>query len=477
MNVYVFSRGGFLVYTLTYSNIHESEKDIIGNRALSLAMAKNNNVNSCIFFVVTKDAFDEFYKFNSLSEKISNLLNVDCSEDDFWFALKNLFSECVFPDSVKDEIRESYDALSVSNEVDNILRSFESRVNVFSSEGKRLSDVFLNIKGVDNVLSAIKSSWFYFLKLNGVDFVKSGIGCGVVVEKFISADFSVEAELSSDDKNIILHVYKGLPEVSEGLVKDVYVLSVKHLEFINYELNNQNFSIIHQEDSGVLLKKRLGREGSDNKASKFLVSECARLFKKVLSLFDSSVKCVFVVKKDVPYLFLVDFFESVEKEEVSETETSFVDHSEELVKEDLQMPQNDEAGFSDSNFEKKNFDDLKSSEGDVSDEDLFVDSDEFIVQDNPEVDVSDDDVFSSFFKLVDLLEEDLSKSYKDSFGFTPSNFEEAIYELDSKHGFVDKDKILRVFEVKNLIVGGEEVDEDIISSLSGVIEDFLKRAN
>ncbi len=476
-----------MAYTLSYSGIHDLEVSKVGARALFLSKASAKGLNVPIFFVVTSDAFEKFFEYNSLSEKINELLKYH-SEDEFWSSLKEVFSSCSFPDDVKNEVRESYESVSISGSAaNNILRSFDARVNVFvSSNNSGLDDIFLNIKGFDNVLSGIKSCWFLNLKRLGLNSLKDGtfFDFGVVVEKFVSSDFSVEVETSFDEKNLLLSFYKGLPEVSSGIVKDNYVLSFNHLEFISYELNSQNFSILHQEDSGVLLKKRLGREGSDNKASKQLVSECARLAKRVFGIVGNSVKVIFIVKSDVPYLFLVDNFN--ERQEVVSSEASVVSEISgvESSEDDLSEGVSSSEALPEDVIESAiPSDDITSQDAesdlvDSSNKD-FGDSDEFIVQDSPQENVGSDKVedslFSSFFKWVELLEEDLLRMYKESFGFNPSNLEEAVYELDSKHGFSARDKILRVLEVKSLLIQGEEVDEDIVSSLIGVMENFLQR--
>jgi len=237
-------------------------------------------------------------------------------------------------------------------------------------------------------------------------------------------------------------------------------------------LFRSNFSILHQDESGVLLKKRLGKEGSDDKASKQLVSECARLSKRVFNLIDDFVKVIFVVKNDIPSLFLI---ESVSAESniinLNVSEDVLFSSESGLIPEDSSILSND---FDLDNVVKKT--EIVKEVLDVSSnnfDDSFDDSDEFIVQDEHKL--VEEDSFSSFFKLISLLEEDILKMYTESFGFAPNSFEEAIIDLDNKHGFEDKGKILKVFEIKSLIMNGEKIDEDIIFSVTGIIEDFLKR--
>ena len=472
-------RGEWLVYTLTYSSIHESEVSLVGKRALFLAEASRKSLNTCLFFVVTGNSLREFFDVNSLQKKVFDLLNTGLPEDYFWSEVKNLFSGSVLPDSVLLDIKESYDALSVSvSDADNILRSFEPRVNLFLSSGSDcgFKEVFLNIKGFDNVVNALKSCWFLFFKKQGVESLRKGLfnfSCGVVVEKFVSSDFTVEVEGSSDEKHLLVSAYKGLPEVSVGIVKDLYVLSFNHLEFVNHELNHQNFSILHQDDSGVLLKKRLGKEGSDNKASKQVISDCARLAKRVFSLLNNFVRVVFVVRQGIPYLFLIDDFVSSDvADKVDDVGKSIISDNVGVLSDlGVSVPG---GSFSDDLVESDALDVVEDDDL-VDSSDVVNDADEFIVQDDQSVGVRSNNDFSSFFSLIELLEEDVVSLYRESFGFSPVSVEEAIFELDSKHGFGDKEKVLRALEVKSLLMNGEKVDDDIISSLIGVLEDFLKR--
>lgn len=493
-----------MIYTITYSNIHETEQNIIGTRALYLGKVFDKNVNSCLFFVVTNNSFKEFCEHNSVFSKIAELSHLE--DTVFWVELKKFFSMCTFPSVVKDEIKESYDALSVSDSAANtILRSFDARVNVFISSGDDvdLEGLFLNIKGFDNLLGAIKSSWFSFLHRHNRDDLQSSNFDfpGVVVEKFVVPSFSVEVEVS-DDNMLNLFAYKGLPEVSKGIVKDSYNLSFNHLEFLNYELNYQNFKILHQDESGVLLKKRLGREGADDKASKALISECARLAKRVFNTLEVPVKVVFVVKQDTPHLFLIESLIKKEEDNVDVIQGSrdnmFLDKSKlDVIEENGSL---DSQSLSDSSMYEHDIqgENAYGSEPDVvagtsevqessgfevldedveSDDEIFSDSDEFIIQgEDPVIENKEDDLLSSFFKLVDLLEEDLHRSYIESFGFEPDSFKDAVIELESKHGFDSKQDILRVLEVKSLIVSGKEFESDVIVSLINIIDDFLKRS-
>lgn len=470
-----------MVYTLSYSNINDADIVNVGQNACFLSKLSNSNVNVCLFFAVTKKAFYDFLEHNSarrVFEKISS------ESGDFWGEFKLAFSDFSFPEDMKREIKEAYDAISISgSDVSNILRSFEARVNIFLSSDNSLdSSFYLNIKGFDNVLRVIKTCWFFLIKNQGVSFFKksdSGHSFGIVVQKFVVPSFSIEAEVSSEAENIFISAYKGLPEVSGSIVKDFYVLSFNHLEFITYELNNQNFSIIHQDESGVLLKKRLGRAGSDDKASKQVISDCGRIAKKVFSVLGVFVKMIFLIKKDVPYLFFVSSYasdDSFSSKSVSET---LVDDISDLGYSDVVEPpimEDSSKEFVGLSVHKKGVegfkeDDEVKSSGDVENVD---DVDEFIVQDPLVVSDVDNSDFSLFFSFVARLEEYLVNFYKESFGFVPVDFVEAVYELDAKYNFKHRDKFLRVLEVKSLIMSGEKVDDDIISSQLGFLEDFFK---
>ena len=81
-----------MVYTLTYSSIHESEVSLVGKRALFLAEASRKSLNTCLFFVVTGNSLREFFDVNSLQKKVFDLLNTGLPEDYFWSEVKNLFS-------------------------------------------------------------------------------------------------------------------------------------------------------------------------------------------------------------------------------------------------------------------------------------------------------------------------------------------------------------------------------------------------
>lgn len=532
-----------MVYTLSYSNIHSSEIDLVGRRAFLLSLG-SRKVNSEIFFVLTSASFRKFLSFNSLESKIFDLFKTGIDESYFWDGIKSLFLDSVFPDDVLLELRESYDALSVSkSDAGNILRSFEARVNVILSSDFDCDydGVFLNIRGFDNLVNAVKSCWFYSLKRDGFSSLKKGVinsSLGVIVQKFLGADFSLEVLVNSD--SLFVNSYKGLPEVSRGIVKDHHVLSFNHLEFLNYELNAQNFSILHQDESGVLLKKRLGREGSDNKLSKQLISECCRLAKKVVASVDCFVSAMFVIKKDVPFLFLVNPLNDDLKSEVEDDvivtddsiiigEDSFVDEvfvDNNYITESLDDSSSDSSdGFVSSakssdfvNSKKEPSIFLDDSSSDSSDivsssdssavvsssdssavvssaksslpefrqepvvsldgssivsSDGFVDSDEFIIQEG--VSGKDKDIFSLLANSFSLLEDFILRKYKESFGFAPNSFEDAIYELDSKHGFEDKSKILRVLEIKDSLLNGESLNDDVVFATLGFIEDFLKR--
>ncbi len=205
-------------------------------------------------FVVTTKAFDRLMGINSLGEQIKEL--IDATDVDNTRQLletsdkiQKLIMSAEMPQVIKNETTEAYRNLSYSNQIiDQKLVSLISAGRDLALVAARSSATaedlptasfagqqatFLNVKGVKELLEAVKGAWaslytpraiFYRKKNN---FMKASIA--VVVQKMVNADKSgvmFTVNPATGENNVVIEATWGLGEmlVSGQVSPDFYVI-------------------------------------------------------------------------------------------------------------------------------------------------------------------------------------------------------------------------------------------------------------
>ncbi len=238
----------------------------IGNKAAGLSVLIKKNVPVPFGFVINSEACDLFLTKNEIDSKIrSSLEGINhnnyqklkiASEE-----IKSTIKSASIPDVILKEIKDAYDELSISKEAKEVggvaldfiragrgQTSVAVRPSLFSSPDSSfagLSEPFLNVNGLSNLINSIKLCWaglytpraVYYRKKRGFDDVSS---MGVLIQKMINPEKSGNI-ITSINNHIVIEASWGFGHsINYGLVSpDRYILD---------------------RDTGEIIEKRIGKK-------------------------------------------------------------------------------------------------------------------------------------------------------------------------------------------------------------------------
>jgi len=282
-----------IVFVKWFSELNKNSGSIAGGKGANLAEIYNLGIPVPPGFVVTAQAYNYFIKKAGLHEKIKFLLQrIDYENtaklEGITKEIREIIIEAKMPKEMEEEILEAYETLSAEKtkeaSVDNLLKKPSEDILVAVRSSATTEDLteasfagqqetFLNIKGAENLLEAIKkcfASLFtpratYYRQKKG--FKHEAASLAVVVQKMVNSDksgviFSKDPSQKRDD--IIIEAVFGLGEgiVSGQITPDRYVVS-KKIEIIEKEINEKKIAIIKNPKNGqevVKLKPEISKK-------------------------------------------------------------------------------------------------------------------------------------------------------------------------------------------------------------------------
>ncbi|MEJ5173266.1 MAG: phosphoenolpyruvate synthase [Hydrogenothermaceae bacterium] len=244
--------------------------ELVGGKNASLGeMIKNLSplgIKIPMGFVVTSKAYWYFVEYNNLKEKIRETLtglNPDNIEDlaKRGLAIRDMIKGGTFPSDLKDYIVKTYEELSKmygQYRVDVAVRSSATAEDLPNASFAGQQDTYLNIKGDEDLLSAIRSCFASLFTDRAISYRESfkfdhfAIGLAVGVQKMVRSDlaasgvaFSIDSDSGFKDV-VLINASYGLGEmVVQGAVTPDEFLVFKPTLKEGYE---------------AIIEKKLGRK-------------------------------------------------------------------------------------------------------------------------------------------------------------------------------------------------------------------------
>ena len=259
-------------------------KHLVGGKCSSLgelhSISKRIGFSIGDGFAITTDMYDDFIKYNNLQNKIEEMLATintnDIKELEFKTKeLRNVISSSTLSEIHRNTIIENYHLLSKQYGRQNMevaIRSSALAEDLPNASFAGQHDSYLNIKGEDDIILAVKECFASLFNSRAVSYRKthniqlSDVKISVAVQKMIRSDigcagvaFSLDPE-TGYDKAIVINSTFGLGElvVSGGVKPDEFILDKRVLRDIDADpiiikkKGDKNTKIVYnQEGSGV----------------------------------------------------------------------------------------------------------------------------------------------------------------------------------------------------------------------------------
>lgn len=276
---------------IPFNQLGRHDVEIVGGKNASLGEMISHlqplGVNVPNGFATTADAFNCFLNETGLLDKINaELHTLDVDDVEALAAtgkkIRGWVIEQTLPKSLEDEIRQSYQELTGGEDVAVAVRSSATAEDLPDASFAGQQETFLNIRGIDNVLVAIKEVFASLYNDRAIayrvhkGFEHQGVALSAGVQRMVRSEtgtsgvmFSIDTESGFDEVVFVTASY-GLGEmVVQGAVNpDEFYVSKILLE--------QNRPAVIRRNLGSKERKMVyGDEGSTAKSTKIVEVEKA----------------------------------------------------------------------------------------------------------------------------------------------------------------------------------------------------------
>jgi len=266
------------------SEIGKNDIALAGGKGANLAELYNAGLPVPPAFVITANAFLTFLKKANIRNKILEIVNSIDIENTAELEAKakeiqKIIVSAEMPQQLKEEIIENY--LNLSATPENIfaegepifvaVRSSATTEDLSTASFAGQQETFLNIKGKEALLEAIKKCWaslftaraIYYRAKRGFSHETSYIA--VIVQKMINAEksgvmFTINPITNNKDEIVIEAVF-GLGEgvVSGSVEPDCYVINKKRLDLVQKKIGLKKLKFVRDKE-GRTVKEELPEE-------------------------------------------------------------------------------------------------------------------------------------------------------------------------------------------------------------------------
>ncbi len=276
---------------IAFNQLGRHDVEIVGGKNASLGEMISHlqplGVNVPNGFATTADAFNCFLNETGLLDKINaELHTLDVDDVEALAAtgkkIRGWVIEQTLPKSLEDEIRQSYQELTGGEDVAVAVRSSATAEDLPDASFAGQQETFLNIRGIDNVLVAIKEVFASLYNDRAIayrvhkGFEHQGVALSAGVQRMVRSEtgtsgvmFSIDTESGFDEVVFVTASY-GLGEmVVQGAVNpdEFYVSKI---------LLDQNRPAVIRRNLGSKERKMVyGDEGSTAKSTKIVEVEKA----------------------------------------------------------------------------------------------------------------------------------------------------------------------------------------------------------
>lgn len=233
-------------------------------------------------FATTSDAFNKFLTDTGLLNKINDeLKDLDVNDVTKLTAtgkkIRGWIIEQQLPEDLEQDIRAAFDVMSEGNDIAVAVRSSATAEDLPDASFAGQQETFLNIRGIDNVLIAIKEVFASLYNDRAIayrvhkGFEHAGVALSAGVQRMVRSEtgasgvmFSIDTE-SGFDQIVFITASYGLGEmVVQGAVNpDEYYVSKQLLQ-------NDKPAIIRRNLGSKHKKMVYGDEGSTTKSTKIV---------------------------------------------------------------------------------------------------------------------------------------------------------------------------------------------------------------
>ena len=252
-----------------FDEIDKSSLPVAGGKGANLGEMVKIKLPVPEGFVVTAQAYAAFIEEAGIKEEIAKILSKTDVNDSKALErasrkIRKLIESREMPERIKGEIAKAYEKLQKEYKAGYVaVRSSATAEDLPEASFAGQQDTFLNVKGVDNLLGAIKKCWsslftpraIFYRETNNIEHDRVLIA--VVVQKMVNAKKSgvmfTAHPMSGERDKIVIEAVFGLGEgiVSGRITPDHYVVDKNNFEIVEKMINKKEKMIVRGNDGST----------------------------------------------------------------------------------------------------------------------------------------------------------------------------------------------------------------------------------
>jgi len=335
-------------YIVWFKDLNKDSLPTAGGKGTNLGIMFNLGLPVPPGFAVTAQTYKEYTEKTQIKDKIGKLLeglNVEETEklQDTAKKIQELIVSTPIPEDMAEEIKESYELLGAgkgahdlveSEDVFVAIRSSATAEDLPSASFAGQQATYLNIKGKDNVVSAVLACWaslftaraIYYREKNDFDHMKVYISA--IVQKMVNSDqsgimFTINPS-TNNDKEIIIEAVYGLGEMIVGgqVNPDLYIIDKNSREIKKIEVKKKEMGMFRDEN-GQNIKREIDEDLQTRQViPDTQIIELARLGKKLEEHYGKPQDIEWAIEKDQIFIVQTRAVTTFNKEKESKEKSS-----------------------------------------------------------------------------------------------------------------------------------------------------------
>ena len=241
-----------------FNEVTKKDVPLVGGKGANLGEMTNAGIPVPSGFIVTSTAYFDFLQKTKLVGKICQLLKpLDVNDSrqlqKIAAQVRQIISDAPMPPEIAEEIKKAYKKMGGSLVA---VRSSATAEDLPDASFAGQQRTFLNIKGADEVVTAVQGCWASLFEARAVfyrvqqkyDHFKVGIA--VPVQKMVQSEasgvmFTIDP-VTNDKSKVVIEAVFGLGEaiVSGEVTPDLYVVDKKRRQIVNKKIAKQEWQLV-----------------------------------------------------------------------------------------------------------------------------------------------------------------------------------------------------------------------------------------
>jgi phosphoenolpyruvate synthase/pyruvate phosphate dikinase len=325
-----------------FSEISKKDINEVGSKAVKISEMYRASLSIPPGFVVTANAFKHFIEENNIDIDDITAAKDRHGADLITDELQGRILSGTLSNALADEIRDAYNNLNISKDI--FLSASKQALDIIKAGREPPSvaircsisnisnrAVYINIKGIRNIITSIQKCWAYLFNPENIENiipVNGGIAAGIIVQKMVNADKSGIVYITND--NLSIHAIFGLcgPLIHKSILPDIYTVEKASNATLSRQINSQEWKLAVDTSTGQIVKKRIYNDDiSRPKLEDYEIKRLSDLAKNAERHYNMPMAIEFGIEGNQAYVIGCEEY-SPEKEQAShENEQSAVNET------------------------------------------------------------------------------------------------------------------------------------------------------